>query len=105
VRVFAADDLFGVRARGDDGGPDPPLHVLSEPEWAAKLTERDVRGLTPLFWGNVLLHGVFAIDLDKRLDYDRVPDPGVEGHGDLDDYLPDDDAVAIADDGAVPAWQ
>jgi len=47
--------------------------VLSEPEWAARLTERDIRGLTPLFWGNVLLHGLFALDLDKRLDYDRAP--------------------------------
>jgi hypothetical protein len=37
------------------------------------MTERDLRGLTPMFWGNVLLHGVFAIDLNKRLDYDRVP--------------------------------
>jgi TnpA family transposase len=47
--------------------------ILSEPVWAAKMTERDLRGLTPMFWGNVLLHGVFAIDLNKRLDYDRVP--------------------------------
>jgi hypothetical protein len=37
------------------------------------MTERDLRGLTPMFWGNVLLHGVFAIDPNKRLDYDRVP--------------------------------
>jgi hypothetical protein len=47
--------------------------ILSEPAWAAKMTERDLRGLTTMFWGNVLLHGVFAIDLNKRLDYDRVP--------------------------------
>jgi hypothetical protein len=47
--------------------------ILSEPAWAAKMTERDLRGLAPMFWGNVLLHGVFAIDLNKRLDYDRVP--------------------------------
>ncbi len=45
----------------------------SEPAWAAKMTERDLRGLTPMFWGNVLLHGVFALDLNKRLDYDRIP--------------------------------
>jgi hypothetical protein len=47
--------------------------ILSEPVWAARMTERDLRGLTPMFWGNVLLHGVFAIDLNKRLDYDRLP--------------------------------
>ena len=47
--------------------------ILSEPVWAAKMTERDLRGLTPMFWGNVLLHGVFAIDLNKRLDYQRLP--------------------------------
>jgi TnpA family transposase len=47
--------------------------ILTEPEWADKLTERDRRGLTPLFWSNVLLHGIFALDLTKRLDYDRTP--------------------------------
>jgi hypothetical protein len=26
--------------------------ILSEPAWAAKMTERDLRGLTPMFWGN-----------------------------------------------------
>jgi len=63
--------------------------ILSEPEWAGKMTERDLRGLTPLFWGNVLLHGIFALDLAKRLDYDRVPtaddldnDLGGESDGD-----------------------
>jgi len=44
--------------------------VLAEPEWAARLTEHDLRGLTPLFWSNVALHGTFELDLDKRLDYD-----------------------------------
>jgi TnpA family transposase len=47
--------------------------ILTEPEWADKLTERDRRGLTPLFWSNVLLHGIFALDLTKRMDYDRTP--------------------------------
>ena len=36
-----------------------------------RLTERDLRGLTPLFWSNVALHGMFERDLDKRIDYDR----------------------------------
>jgi hypothetical protein len=56
--------------------------ILSEPQWAGKMTERDLRGLTPLFWGNVLLHGVIALDLAKRLDYDWVPTVD-----DLDDVL------------------
>ncbi|MEV7230910.1 Tn3 family transposase [Polymorphospora sp. NPDC051019] len=33
--------------------------VLSEPEWAARLAPHDLRGLTPLFWSNLLLHGTF----------------------------------------------
>jgi TnpA family transposase len=47
--------------------------VLTEPEWSSRLTEHDRRGLTPLFWSNVALHGTFELDLDKRLDYDRKP--------------------------------
>ena len=58
--------LVLVNTRLDD-------RILSEPEWAGTMTDRDLRGLTPLFWGNVLLHGIFALDLAKRLDYDRVP--------------------------------
>lgn len=27
--------------------------VLAEPEWADRLTEADLRGLTPLFWSNI----------------------------------------------------
>ncbi|MEV4498517.1 Tn3 family transposase [Micromonospora arborensis] len=45
--------------------------VLAEPEWAARLTEHDLRGLTPLFWSNVALHGTFQLDLDQRIDYER----------------------------------
>ena len=32
-------------------------------------TEHDLRGLTPLFWTNVALHGTFGLDLDTHLDY------------------------------------
>ncbi|MEV0217775.1 transposase, partial [Micromonospora sp. NPDC050695] len=53
--------------------------VLAEPDWAARLTEHDLRGLTPLFWSNVALHGTFQLDLDQRIDYERgtaaVPAP------------------------------
>ncbi len=53
--------------------------VLTEPAWAQRLTEPDLRGLTPLFWSNVALHGTFEValhgtfelDLAKRLDYNR----------------------------------
>jgi hypothetical protein len=44
--------------------------VLTEPAWAERLTAPDRRGLTPLFWSNVALHGTFELDLEKRLDYD-----------------------------------
>lgn len=47
--------------------------VLSEPDWAARLTEHDLRALTPLFWSNVALHGTFQLDLNTRLDYDSGP--------------------------------
>jgi hypothetical protein len=55
--------------------------VLTEPAWAERLTEPDLRGLTPLFWSNVALHGTFELDLDKRLDYDRGGDLAAsDGH-------------------------
>jgi TnpA family transposase len=47
--------------------------VFDEPEWAGRLTEHDLRGLTPLFWTNVAAHGTFELDLDKHLDFDRGP--------------------------------
>lgn len=49
--------------------------VLAEPEWASRLTEHDLRGLTSLFWSNIALHRTFELDLNKRLDYDRGPEP------------------------------
>ncbi|SCG16450.1 Transposase and inactivated derivatives, TnpA family [Micromonospora echinofusca] len=50
--------------------------VLAEPDWAARLTEHDLRGLTPLFWSNVALHGTFQLDLGQRIDYERGTDGG-----------------------------
>jgi hypothetical protein len=52
--------------------------VLDAPEWAGRPTPHDLRGLTPLFWSNVALHGTFELDLDTRIDYDRGPVPGVQ---------------------------
>lgn len=46
--------------------------VIEDPAWQAQLTDHDLRGLTPLFWSNVLLHGTFDLDLDKRIDYDAA---------------------------------
>jgi hypothetical protein len=57
--------------------------VLTEPDWAERLTEPDLRGLTPLFWSNVALHGTVELDLDKRLGYDRGGNPAAsDGHAD-----------------------
>jgi hypothetical protein len=41
--------------------------VLAEPEWAARLTEADLRALTPLFWSNINPYGTFHLDMDTRL--------------------------------------
>ena len=49
--------------------------VLAQPDWAQRLTDTDLRGLTPLFWSNVALHGTFELDLDKRLNYDLGAEP------------------------------
>ncbi len=49
--------------------------VLQEPEWAARLTEEDRRGLTALFWSNVDPYGTFRLDMRQRLDLDRGPTP------------------------------
>jgi TnpA family transposase len=77
--------------------------VLSEPEWAARLTERDIRGLTPLFWSNVLLHGVFALDLHKRLDYDRIPTADGDMRDEFDDDPDDAEDAVVFGSGQVIA--
>jgi len=42
--------------------------VLRDPAWAARLTEEDRRGLSPLFWSHVNPYGRFRLDMDARLD-------------------------------------
>jgi TnpA family transposase len=42
--------------------------VLAEPAWRARMTEADMRGLTPLVWGHVSPYGAFDLDMDYRLD-------------------------------------
>ena len=41
--------------------------VLTGPGWLEKMTEADMRGLTPLVWSHVNPYGTFSLDLDKRL--------------------------------------
>ena len=41
--------------------------VLSAPSWSGRLTEEDLRGLTPLIFGHVNPYGRFELDMDARL--------------------------------------
>jgi TnpA family transposase len=41
--------------------------VLSGPSWSGRLTEEDLRGLTPLIFGHVNPYGRFELDMDARL--------------------------------------
>lgn len=42
--------------------------VLDDPAWAGALAgEADRRGLTPLFWSNVLPYGELRLDMASRL--------------------------------------
>lgn len=42
--------------------------VLAEDRWRERMTEADVRGLTPLVWSHVSPYGAFNLDMDRRLD-------------------------------------
>ena len=42
--------------------------MLADPEWAGRLTDADLRGLTPLFWSNINPYGTFHLDMAHRLD-------------------------------------
>lgn len=41
--------------------------VLSEPEWAARLTTDDLRALSPLHYRNVNPYGIIRLDMSRRL--------------------------------------
>ncbi len=61
----------GVIFHGKDKeltGSDRDQQILAEPEWAGRLTDADVRGLTPLCWLNVNPYGTFHLDMARRLD-------------------------------------
>jgi len=42
--------------------------VLAEPAWRFRMTQADIRGLTPLTWGHVSPYGAFDLDMNRRLD-------------------------------------
>lgn len=43
--------------------------VLSDPDWAAQLTDHDYRGLSPLIYSHINPYGRFEVDMDKRIDF------------------------------------
>lgn len=47
--------------------------ILSEPEWADRLTDDDRRALTPLFWTHVNPYGKFTLNMDEHLDLNPLP--------------------------------
>jgi hypothetical protein len=46
--------------------------VLTEPDWAGRMTAEDRRALTPLVWGHVNPYGLFRLDMNKRLAIERT---------------------------------
>jgi hypothetical protein len=40
--------------------------VLADPDWVCRLTDGDLRGLTPLFWSNINPYGTFRLDMRTR---------------------------------------
>jgi TnpA family transposase len=43
--------------------------VLSQPDWSARMTDADWRGLTPLFYTHVNPYGSFNLDMEKRIQF------------------------------------
>ena len=46
--------------------------VLRDPVWAARLSSEDYRGLTPLIYAHINPYGRYDVDLDARIDFDRL---------------------------------
>ena len=44
--------------------------VLAEPQWSDRLTDRDRKALTPLFWNHINPYGKFTLDMNTHLDLD-----------------------------------
>ncbi len=47
--------------------------ILSEPEWANRLTAADLRALTPLIYNHVNPYDLFLLDLTQRLPLKAMP--------------------------------
>jgi hypothetical protein len=41
--------------------------ILAEDEWTETFTPEDYRGLTPLIWAHVAMHGEFKLNMNSRL--------------------------------------
>ena len=46
--------------------------VLAEEGWRERMTQADVRGLTPLVWGHVSPYGRFELNMEHRLDLEAA---------------------------------
>ena len=46
--------------------------VLLEPRWKRRLTDADLRALSPLFWSHVNLFGRFDLHMDRHLDLEAA---------------------------------
>jgi hypothetical protein len=46
--------------------------VLAEPEWQNRLTEVDLRALSPLRWRHVNPYGTFTLNMQERLPLEQV---------------------------------
>ena len=46
--------------------------VLRDPVWTARLSPEDFRGLTPLIYAHINPYGRYDVDLDARIDFDRL---------------------------------
>lgn len=50
--------------------------VLAEPEWQGRLTDHDLRALTPLKWQHINPYGTFTLDMLERLPLEGpIPSP------------------------------
>lgn len=46
--------------------------VLVELKWVGQMTPGDYRGLTPLIYSHVNTYGRFDLDLNSRIDFDKI---------------------------------
>jgi TnpA family transposase len=46
--------------------------VLAENAWENRLTKKDLRGLTPLFYGHINPYGTFHLDMSRRLEIEVI---------------------------------